>query len=130
MISKFLATGGFALDPSFLDGAPAIRQWPTEDAKRLREALKRTAAGELLLVLSPEKGLEIDTRDNRVALYKRGGVRPLALKIRQALVPRGEILILVDSERGTGLTTIKIAEILAFDDESDEHRPACMREPR
>ncbi len=91
---------------------PAFLQLHPDDGDRLREALVRRSPAELILTFSDELGVSISTRESEIGHFKAHGCRELVEKIKTAFVPRGEILVLVNSESGTRVTTAKLDDLL------------------
>lgn len=92
---------------------PSQRIAHNEEARRvLGEALDSGADPRSLVVHVQPDGVTCVDREALAALYRRAGVRDLASKLRRALVPSGCVLVLVDSDGATHLTTATLASFL------------------
>lgn len=84
-----------------------------EEARRvLGEALDAGRDPRSLVVHVQPDGVTCADRDALAALYRRAGVRDLATKLRRALVPTGCVLVLIDSDGATHVTTATLASFL------------------
>lgn len=96
-----------------IEGATGIDPLPADAATTIRRALVgRHIEGTVLVVA--DGCIEVEDRDQRAALLRRAGVYAVARAIRRIAVPAGHICVYTDSERGTGLCTVALAELLAL----------------
>lgn len=98
---------------------------PYEDQAALRSALGRNHPHAIVAVFTDD-GWHLETRDSRAQMLRRGGVYELARKISSAIVPRGQVLVLVDCEGATHVTTLPTATVFG-EDEKPAQQPACLR---
>jgi hypothetical protein len=91
--------------------APGVRL-PPGAASEVRQALRRHAHGEAVIVFSEGEGVEIVALELLVARYRRNGCRELVVRLGRAVVPRGFVLGLVDAERGTRVVLLELETLL------------------